>query len=188
MCVQSTFSHPLFVYSYGWSGDRVSLARFRSTTASYPFEIIFSLIHFRPSSSRFYPLTIAIFLYRISRGRMAGIAGACPPPDTGRGRGPQDTSSAKRDEVDCGRGRSERSERSPPQYLPSARRGRLSKQALLMYTYIQHFHILSIKTAIFMDKAQLLMGLSIETGIFMDNSIWKPLSSTEQGTSVDKHT
>ena len=39
-----------------------------------------------------------------------------------------------------------------------------------------------------MDKAQLLMGLSIETGIFMDNSIWEPLSSTEQGTSVDKHT
>ena len=37
---------------------------------------------------------------------------ACPPPDTGRGWGPQDTSSAQRDEVDCGRGRSERSERS----------------------------------------------------------------------------
>ena len=35
---------------------------------------------------------------------MAGIAEACPPPDTGRGRGPQDTSSAKRDEVDCGGG------------------------------------------------------------------------------------
>ena len=97
-------------------------------------------------------------------------------------------SSAKRDEVDCGRGRSERSERSPPQCLPSARRGRLSKQALLMYTYIQHFHILSIKTAIFMDKAQLLMGLSIETTIFMDKPTWDPLSSTEQGTSVDKHT
>jgi hypothetical protein len=28
-------------------------------------------------------------------GRMEGIAEACPPPDTGRGRGPQDTSSAK---------------------------------------------------------------------------------------------
>ena len=27
-------------------------------------------------------------------GRMEGIAEACPPPDTGRGRGPQDTSSA----------------------------------------------------------------------------------------------
>ena len=27
-------------------------------------------------------------------GRMEGIVEACPPPDTGRGRGPQDTSSA----------------------------------------------------------------------------------------------
>ena len=52
---------------------------------------------------------------------MVVIAEACPPPDTGRGRGPQDTSSAKRDEVDCGRGRSERSERSPPQSLSSSR-------------------------------------------------------------------
>ena len=51
--------------------------------ASYPFEIIFSQIHFRPSSSRFYPLTIAIFLYRISRGRMVVIAEACPPSDIG---------------------------------------------------------------------------------------------------------
>ena len=30
--------------------------------------------------------------------------------------------------------------------------------------------LLSIKTAIFMDKVQLLMGLSIETAIFMDKS------------------
>ena len=28
-------------------------------------------------------------------GRIEGIAEACPPPDTGRGRGPPDTSSAK---------------------------------------------------------------------------------------------
>lgn len=31
----------------------------------------------------------------------------CPPPGTGRGRGPQDTSSAQQDAGDCGRGRSE---------------------------------------------------------------------------------
>ena len=31
---------------------------------------------------------------RLGTGRMIGIAEACPPPDTGRGRGPQDTSSA----------------------------------------------------------------------------------------------
>ena len=35
-----------------------------------------------------------------------GCPGACPPPDEYRGRGPTDTSSAKRDEGDVGRGRS----------------------------------------------------------------------------------
>ena len=68
------------------------------------------------------------------------IAEACPPPDTGRGWGPQDTSSAKRDEVDCGRGRSKRSERSPPQSLPSYRCNYIYKKATVnnsrLYCYV----------------------------------------------------
>ena len=39
-------------------------------------------------------------------GRGMGCPGACPPPDEYRGRGPTDTSSAKRDAGDVGRGRS----------------------------------------------------------------------------------
>ncbi len=39
--------------------------------------------------------------------------GACPSADTSSGRGPQDTSSAQRDEVDCGKA-GDAKRRSPP--------------------------------------------------------------------------
>ena len=40
-------------------------------------------------------MTMREWNWENATGRMEGIAEACPPPDTGRGRGPQDTSSAK---------------------------------------------------------------------------------------------
>ena len=50
------------------------------------------------------------------------------PGHTGRGRGPLDTSSAKQDEGDNGRGRSERSERSSDEgWLPGSSEPSLQK-------------------------------------------------------------
>ena len=39
-------------------------------------------------------IVLIVFYALIPRGRILVIEEACPPPDTGRGRGPQDTSSA----------------------------------------------------------------------------------------------
>ena len=39
-------------------------------------------------------MTMREWNWENATGRMEGITEACPPPDTGRGRGPQDTSSA----------------------------------------------------------------------------------------------